>query len=140
MRAVNLVKVAGQAEVLRLQHMMKRQGMRAAYGLIAALFFIGVLVLAHVVAYQLLRMHLEPLYATLILLAVDFVLAAIFGLMAAKSSPGRAERDALDIRQRALVEARSALPLTAVVPIAGALLRSRRGGAKQKRPFWRLLG
>jgi arginine exporter protein ArgO len=139
MRAVNLLKVAARAEVLRLQHMMKRQGVRAAYGLIAAVFALGVLVLAHVAGWQLLRMYVDALYSTLILLGIDLVLAAIFGLMAAKSSPSRAEREALDVRQRALSQARSALALTAVVPIAGALLRSRRGGGKQKRSFWRLL-
>ena len=36
MRAANLVKVAARAEVLRLQQMLKRQGMRAVYGLAAA--------------------------------------------------------------------------------------------------------
>jgi hypothetical protein len=30
MRAANLVNVAAQAEILRTQHMLKRQGMRAA--------------------------------------------------------------------------------------------------------------
>lgn len=137
MRTVNLVKVAAQAEVLRLQHMMKRQGMRAAYGLIAAIFAMGVLVFAHAAVWQLLRMYVDALYATLILLVIDLVLAAVFGLMAAKSSPNQAEREALDVRQRALREARSSLVLTAVVPIVGTLLRSRRRG-KQKRPFWRL--
>lgn len=136
MRTVNLVKVAAQAEVLRLQHMMKRQGMRVVYGLIAAIFAMGVLVFAHAAVWQLLRLNMDALYATLILLVIDLVLAAVFGLMAAKSSPKQAEREALDVRQRALREARNSLALTAIVPIAGTLLRSRRRG-KQKRPFWR---
>jgi hypothetical protein len=89
MRAVNLVKVAAQAEVLRLQYMMKRQGMRVASGLIATIFAMGVLAFAHVAAWQLLRMYVDGLYATLILLVIDLVLAAVFGLMAAKSSPSQ---------------------------------------------------
>jgi hypothetical protein len=138
MRAVNLVKVAAQAEVLRLQYLMRRQGIRAAYGLIAVIFGMGVLVFVHAAVWQLLRMYMDGLHATLILLVIDLVIAAGFGLMAAKSSPSHAEREALDIRQHALREARNSLALTAVVPIAGSLLRSRRRGT-QKRPFWRRL-
>jgi hypothetical protein len=48
MRATNLVKVAAQAEILRIQHMLKRQGMRAAFGLAALVFVLGALVLANV--------------------------------------------------------------------------------------------
>jgi hypothetical protein len=48
MRAVDLVKIAAEAEILRIQHMLKRQGMRAAFGLVAVVFILGVLVLANV--------------------------------------------------------------------------------------------
>ena len=68
MRAANLVKVAAQAEVLRLQQMLKRQGMRAVYGLVAAIFAIGVVVLANIAGWQVLRLYVPPIYATLILL------------------------------------------------------------------------
>jgi uncharacterized protein YacL len=140
MRAVRLVKVAAEAEILRIQHMLKRQGMRvAAFGLVAVVFGLGVLVLANVAAWQLLRLYVSPISATLILLGVNLVLAAIFGMLAARSSPGRAEREALAIRRRAVNEARSSLALGALVPIAGTLLRSRRGETR-KVPLWRRLG
>lgn len=138
MRAVNLAKVAAEAEVLRIQRMLKRQGIRAAFGLAAMIFAVGVLVLAHIAGWQVLRVHLQPIYATLILLGVDVLVTAIFGLLAARSSPGRDERDALAIRQRALQEARSSLALGALIPIAGSLLRSRRE-TSQRGPFWRRL-
>jgi hypothetical protein len=138
MRAVNLAKVAVEAEILRIQHMLKRQGMRAAFGLVAVIFTLGVLVLAHVAGWQILRLYVPPIYATLILLGLDLVVAAIFGILAAKSSPSRAESDALAIRQRALREARSSLALGALIPIASRLLRSRRNDTR-KRPFWRRL-
>ena len=136
MRAVNLAKVAVEAEILRIQHMLKRQGMRAAFGLVAVIFALDVLVLAHVAGWQILRLYVPPIYATLILLGLDLVVAAIFGILAAKSSPSRAERDALAIRQQALREARSSLALGALIPIASRLLRSRRNDT---RPFWRRL-
>jgi hypothetical protein len=138
MRALNLTKVAAEAEILRIQHMLKRQGMRAAFGLVAVLFVLGVLVLAHIAGWQVLRLYVPPIYATLILLGVDLVIAAIFGILAARSSPSHHEREALAIRQRALHEARSSLALGALIPIAGALLRPRRN-APPKVPLWRRL-
>jgi hypothetical protein len=138
MRAVNLAKVAAEAELLRIQRMLKRQGMRAALGLVAVLFALGVLVLAHVAGWQVVRLYVPPIYATLILLGVDLVVAVIFGILAARSSPSAAEREALAIRQRALHEARSSLALGALIPVAGALLRPPRNDSR-KGPFWRRL-
>jgi hypothetical protein len=138
MRAVNLAKVAAEAEILRLRHMLKRQGIRAAFGLAALIFALGVLVLAHVAGWQVFRLYVPPIYATLILLGVDLVVAAIFGILAAKSLPSHEEREALAIRQRALHEARSSLALGALIPVAGTLLRSRRNDTR-KGPFWRRL-
>jgi hypothetical protein len=138
MRAVNLAKVAAEAEILRIRHMLKRQGMRAAFGLAALIFALGVLVLAHVAGWQVLRLYVPPIYATLILLVVDLVVAAIFGILAGRSSPSHDEREALAIRQRALHGARSSLALGALIPVAGAFLRSRRNDIR-KRTFWRRL-
>lgn len=134
MRATRLLRVAADAELLRLQHMAKRHGIRAAFGLVAAIFGIGVLMLAHVVAWQLLRTYVSPIYATLILLGINFLLAAAFGLLAARSSPHQAEHDALDIRRRALEAAKGSVALGALVPIASTLLRSRQK-PQRKWPF-----
>ena len=136
MRAVSLLRVAAEAELLRLRHMLMRQGMRAAYGLIAALFAVGVLVLINVAGWQVLRWYVQPVYATLILLGVNIVIAAVFALLAARSSPGHAEREAMRIRQQAIHEARGSLALTAIVPIAGTVLRARRSQPRRW-PFWR---
>ena len=68
MRAVSLARVAAEAELLRIQHMLKRQGMRAAFGMIAAVFAVGVLVLCNVAGWQVLRWYVQPIYATLVLL------------------------------------------------------------------------
>lgn len=133
MRAVDLTKVAAQAEILRIQHMLKRQGVRAAFGLIAFVFVLGALVLANVAGWQVLVQYVSPIYATLILLGVQLVLAVLFGALAARSSPSRAEREALDVRKRALREAGNSLALGSIIPIAGMLLRSRRGDAKAQR-------
>jgi cobalamin biosynthesis protein CobD/CbiB len=136
MRAVSLLRVAAEAELLRLRHMLKRQGVRAAYGAIAAVFTLGVLVLINVTAWQALRWYVQPIYATLILLGVNAVIAALFALLAARSSPGHVEREATRIRQHALHEARGSVALTALVPIASTVLRARRSQPRRWR-FWR---
>jgi Ni/Fe-hydrogenase subunit HybB-like protein len=138
MRTTNLIKVAAQAEMLRIQHMLKRQGIRAAFGFAALVFVIGALVLANVVGWQVARMYVEPIYASLIMLGVNLLIAVVFGLLAARSSPSRHETDAIEIRKRALREARGSVALSAVVPIAGALLRARRGSKPAGRSFLRL--
>jgi protein-S-isoprenylcysteine O-methyltransferase Ste14 len=136
MRAIKLAKVAAEAEILRIQRMLKRQAMRAAFGLVATIFGLGVLVLANVAGWQGLRLYVSSIYATLVLLAVNLLLAAVFGMLAARSSPSRTEREALAIRQQALHGARNSLALGALVPIAGSLLRPRRNDTR-KIPLWR---
>jgi hypothetical protein len=49
-RSVNLLKIAAEAEVLRYRCMAARQGRRAAFGAIALLFVLAVLVLGEVAA------------------------------------------------------------------------------------------
>jgi hypothetical protein len=139
MRAAKLVKIAAEAEILRIQHMLKRQGMRVAFGLMAAVFAVSVLVLVNITGWQVLRLYVQPIYVTLVLLGVNLVLAGIFGALAARSSPGYAEREALKVRRQALQEARGSLALTALVPLAGTLVRASRGRQSRNRrwPFGR---
>jgi len=137
-RSVNLLKLAAEAEWLRLRALMKRQALRGAYSAIAALFAVAVLTLAEVAAWQGLRLKVAAIAATLILLGIDLVLAALFGYLAARSSPGSTEREALHVRRQALDAARGSLALTALVPIATNLLSVRRKG--HKRSWLSLLG
>jgi hypothetical protein len=130
MRAGNLAKIAAEAETLRIKHMLKRQGLRVAFGLVALVFLVAVLVFANIAAWQVLRMYLSPIYATLVLLGINLLLAIIFGVLAARSAPSRTEREALAIRQRALGEARNSLALTALVPVVGTFFRWRREGTR----------
>ena len=134
MRSINLLRIAAEAELLRLRAMVARQGRRAAFGMVAFIFVIGVLILAEVTGWQALRLYvaLAPIAATLILL--NLVIAGIFSLLAVRSSPGHAEQEALRVRRQALEAARGSLTLTAIVPVATTLLRRRRGGRQQ--PWW----
>ena len=138
MRATSLIRVAAEAEILRIRHLLKRQGMRAVLGLAGVVFILGVLVLANIAGWQVLRLYVSAISATLIMLGVNLLIAAIFGVLAARSSPSRTEREALEVRRRALQEARSSVALGALLPAAGALLRSSRNNVR-RRPLWRRL-
>jgi hypothetical protein len=137
-RSINLLKLALDAEILRLRAMVARQSRRAAFGSIAIVFALAVLALAEIASWQGLRLRVEAIPTTLILLGINLVITAAFGLLAARSTPGHAEREALRVRQQALDAARGSLLLTAGVPAATALLGlDRRGG--RGRSWFRLL-
>jgi hypothetical protein len=129
-RAVELARLAAEAELLRIRQMVKRQGIRATLGAIAAIFAIGVLTLASVAAWQLLRQHFDPINATLILLGVYLVMAILFGVLAMRSAPSRTEREALDVRKQALAQFQRSIAIGTLIPIAGSLWRMQRGKPK----------
>jgi hypothetical protein len=139
-RSINLLKIAAEAELLRLRALLARQGRRAAFGLVAVIFMLGVLVLAEMAGWQVLRLYVAPIAATVILLGINLVIAALFGALAARSSPSHTEREALRVRRQALDAARGALAFTAAVPVASTLLGlgRRRGG--RGRSLFRLRG
>jgi hypothetical protein len=132
-RSINLLKLALDAEVLYLRAMLARQTRRAAFGSIALIFALVVLALAEIAAWQGLRLRFEAIPATLILLGVNLVIAAIFGILAARSAPGHAEQEALRVRQQALDGARGSLAFAAAVPAATRLLGF---APKRRRASW----
>ena len=137
MRSINLLRLALDAEMLRLRAMATRQGRRAAFGSVAFIFALAVLALAELAGWQGLRLRVEAIPTTLILLGINLVIAAVFGLLAARSSPGLAEREALQVRRQALDAVRGSLLLTAALPAATTILGfDRRGG--RRRSWFRL--
>jgi hypothetical protein len=138
-RSVNLLKLAFEAELLRLRAMMARQGRRAAFAVIALIFALIVLALAEATGWLVLRHRAESIPSTLILLGINLVIAAIFGLLAARSSPGHTEQEAIQVRRQALDAARGTLTFTAAVPALTHLLGNRRGRTRRRLriPFMR---
>jgi hypothetical protein len=104
MRATQLARAAAEAEGLRLRLLARRQVARLVYGAIALIFLIAALAVGHVLAWLELRGYFNNLYSLLIVLAADCVLLLIFALLAAISSPGAMEREALEIRQNAVAQ------------------------------------
>ena len=138
MRPVNMAKIAAEAEVIRLKAMAQRQGMWAAFGAAAVIFALGVLVLMNILVWQLLRLYMQPIYATLILLLINLTIAAAFGVLAIWSSPSQTEQDALEVRQRAIHDFEGSLAMSALLPVAGSLARSDRQTGPRRRLFtWR---
>jgi hypothetical protein len=129
MRALRLARIAAEAEGLRLRHSAQRTVVRAILGLMALAFLFGALVFGQIAAWYWLRMSWDRPEAALILGGAELVLAVIFGLLAARSSPGRIEVEALAVRRRALESATSSLAfsalLTQLVPSAIRLFRRR---------------
>ena len=137
MRSINLLKLALDAEILRLRAMATRQGRRAAFGSVALIFALAVLAFAEIAGWQGLRLRVEAIPTTLILLGINLLITAVFGLLAARSSPSHAEREALQVRRQALDAARGSFLITAAVPAATTLLGfDRRRG--RRRSWFRL--
>ena len=126
MRSINLLKIAAEAETLRLRALLERQARRAAFGASAFVFALIVLALAEVAGWQTLRLYVTGILATLILLGINFVIAAVLGAVAVRSSPNQTEREALRVRREALEGARSALSITAAFPLLRLLRRRSR--------------
>ena len=129
MRALRLARIAAEAEGLRLRYSLQRVATRVVLGLIGLAFLFGALVFCHIAAWYWLRMSFERPAAALIIAGVEFLLALILALSAARSSPGRLEAEALAIRRRALENATSSVAVSALasqlLPLAVRLFRRR---------------
>jgi hypothetical protein len=101
-RSINLLKIAAEAELLRLRMMVARQVRRGIFGAVAVVFGVAVLALAEVAGWQALRLKFQSIPATPILLGINLAIAAVFGVLAARSAPGHTEQEALRVRRQAL--------------------------------------
>jgi hypothetical protein len=133
MRTLRLARIAAEAEGLRLRRQAQRTAVRIAIGLIALMFLAGALVFAHIAVWYWLRVvqgWAQP-GTGLALAGGDLVIAAFLALGMARSTPGRVEMEALQVRQRALESASSSFALaTVMVPtlrLVLGLLRRPRG-------------
>jgi len=124
MRSYRLARIAAAAELLRLRRLLRRQVMRAAYGSVALVFLFFVLCCAHLAVFLAIARNLGPVSSALIVLGGDLVLAVIFGLLALSSSEDRVEREAREVRERALLQVEEAFATAALV----APLTRRLGG------------
>jgi predicted histidine transporter YuiF (NhaC family) len=119
-RSVQLAKVAGQAELLRLRRRGRRIAVRAGFGVVATVFLLGALAAAHVAGAIELSQYVAPVWAVLIIAAIDLVIAIVLGILASRSAPDRIEREAQQVSE----EARSQLmELATFTSLIGPALR-----------------
>jgi hypothetical protein len=122
---LRLLRIALEAERLRLGLHAGRTVRRAVMGCIALALLFGALGFGHVAAWYWLRETLVPKYVALIFAGADLLLALLLFLLAFRSAPGLAEVEALAVRRRALDDATDALRISAVLGrLLGLLLRS----------------
>ncbi|MFL5254431.1 MAG: phage holin family protein [Rhodopila sp.] len=116
MRPVSLARIALEAEGVRLRAMATRIVTHAVYAVIALVFLLGALVFAHIAAWYGIRTGLEltPIATAGILGGIDLLIAIILGLLARRATPSRVEREALQVRQEAVANLRSAINVTQV--------------------------
>jgi HD-like signal output (HDOD) protein len=88
------------------------------------------LALGEVAAWLALYQRFAAIETTLILLGINLVIAIVFGLLAARSSPSLPEREALRVRQQSLDAVRGALSLAALIPVGNTLLRHWRNNGR----------
>ena len=128
MRPYRLARIAAEAEGVRLRGMATRMVMRVVLAVIALLFGIGAIVFAHIAAWYWLRIDRDmSFYPTAGLLGgFDLLVAIILLLLASRSGPSRVEKEALEVRQRAIAGIESTLSLTQLVLPALRLATSMR--------------
>jgi hypothetical protein len=117
MRTVHLARVAAQAEIILIRRTVAVAVRRAIYGAVAAVFALAVLTLVHVLAVMALERYaqLTPIISCTIVLAVDLVIAVIFGLLAAGEISDPVAEDARQLRDQSLEQARQSLTLAALI-------------------------
>jgi hypothetical protein len=98
--------------------------------MVAMIFMLGVLVFLHIAAWYWICQSWQQEYAALTLAGADFVLAMVLAFVAARSSPGRIEVEALAVRQRAVDSAVSSLAMSSLalqgLRLLTSLVRRRR--------------
>ncbi|HEY2419394.1 MAG TPA: hypothetical protein VGH84_15855, partial [Steroidobacteraceae bacterium] len=72
---------------------------------------------AEVAGWQAFALKFQPIASTLILLGINLAIAAVFGVLAARSTPGHAEQEALRVRRQAVDATRGTLALVTSVKV-----------------------
>jgi hypothetical protein len=115
MLPLHLLRVALEAELLRLGHHARRTVFRVVVGCFAMALTLLALGFLHVALWFRLRVSLPGEYVAAIFAGADLVLALILGVLATRSVPSRVEMEALSVRQRALDDAAASVTISALL-------------------------
>lgn len=100
MRLLRLIEAAIQAEVLRVSAQAQRLAMRAVWAAIALVFIAAAIACLHVAVVAKLAESMSLVQATLLVAAIDVVLAGILAAVAMRTRPSEAELTALAVRRQ----------------------------------------
>jgi hypothetical protein len=128
-----LLRVAAEAEGVRLRGFARRIVSRAVLGAVALVFLLGAIVFAHLGGWYGLRVGLGQTFPASvgIMGGADLLLAVVLGFLATRSTPSRVEREALEVRHKAVQGIAGTLSVAGlVIPVLRILadLRRRRRG------------
>ncbi len=128
MQPVELARIAAEAEAARWQAIATRTLARLMCVVIALLFAVGAVTVAHVAAWYALRVDagLRFYWSALIVGGFDLVVAAVLLLFASRSKPSRVEQEALAVRRQAVAGLMSMLSLVQLTLSALRLMGARR--------------
>jgi hypothetical protein len=129
MRPFRLARIAAEAEGVRLRGMLGRILTRVVLAVIAFLFAIGAVVFSHLAAWHWLRTGLDQTFlaTTGILGGGDLLVAVMLGFLASRSAPSQVEREALDVRRKAIRAIGGTLSVTQLlIPILRIAVNLRR--------------
>ncbi len=117
MRTVRLARLAFQSEILLLRRQLTAIGRRAAFGAVAAVFTVAVLVLVHVLIVDALEQWagLSPLLSVFIVTVLDLIPAAVFGMFALGKIADPVAEEARRVRDLSIEQARQSLTMAALV-------------------------
>ncbi|MCI0756884.1 hypothetical protein [Teichococcus vastitatis] len=120
MRAFRLTAASLEAERVLLTLQAQRTARRVVFGVVAAIMAGCALAMLHLLVWVWLGTW-TPLQRVSLLLGADVLLAAIFGTLALRSTPGPQEVEARVLRDTAFAQARSSLSL---LPLIGTVATS----------------
>src|SRR5918993_1521564 len=103
MRLFRLLQLAAQAEALRWKRTGRGYAIQAGFGVGAAVFGLMMLVMLHLAAFSWIAgTEVGPVWAALIVAAVDLVLAGLLGFLASRSGLDPVAVEAERVRDNAL--------------------------------------
>ncbi len=124
---MKLLGLAAEAEIERWKLQASRQGRRALWVAIGAVFAMAAFAMLHICIWMALFALVRPVWAALIVVVLDIIAAGIFMFMARDNSRGADEIAALALRNTALHAARDDLTVLNGVWTVVSLVRGARG-------------